>query len=69
MDPCDTGYMATLAVGNVGGGGRVGLWRGKRYEGLRKLHEARQRRGVSATAPPRLTQAPEPVQALAAIER
>lgn len=47
MNPCDTDYMATLAVGDVNEAGVSELWRGTRYEGLRKLHEARQRRGVS----------------------
>lgn len=47
MNPCDTDYMATLAVGNANEAGVSELWRNTRYEGLRKLHQARQRRGVS----------------------
>jgi pyruvate-formate lyase-activating enzyme len=47
VNPCDTDYMATLAPGNAKDEPVGAIWRGPRYEGLRKLHLARERRGVS----------------------
>jgi len=47
MNPCDTDYKAFLSPGNANDSSVSELWRGQRYEGLRKLHLARQRRGVS----------------------
>jgi MoaA/NifB/PqqE/SkfB family radical SAM enzyme len=47
MNPCDTDYMATLSPGNVGDASVGEIWQGERYENLRKLHLARERRGVS----------------------
>lgn len=47
MNPCDTDYRATLAPGNAKDDSVSAIWRGARYEGLRKLHLARERRGVS----------------------
>ena len=47
LNPCDTDYMGRLAVGKLQeDGGIAALWRGKRYEALRKLHKAKQRRDV-----------------------
>lgn len=47
LNPCDTDYMGRLAVGKFQEeGGIASLWRGKRYEALRKLHKAKQRRDV-----------------------
>lgn len=47
MNPCDTDYMATLTPGNANDEPVGEVWRGERYEALRKLHLARERRGVS----------------------
>jgi len=46
MNPCDTDYKATLTPGNVKDGSVSAIWRGERYETLRRLHLARKRRGV-----------------------
>lgn len=45
--PCDTDYKAMLAVGNAKSAGVGALWRGERYENLRRLHLAKQRGAVS----------------------
>jgi pyruvate-formate lyase-activating enzyme len=47
MNPCDTDYKATLSPGNAKDGSVGSIWRGERYENLRRLHLARERRGVS----------------------
>jgi radical SAM protein with 4Fe4S-binding SPASM domain len=47
MNPCDTDYRATLTPGNVKDDSVSAIWAGSKYENFRKLHLARERRGIS----------------------
>jgi radical SAM protein with 4Fe4S-binding SPASM domain len=46
MNPCDTDYKSTLAVGNILEKSVSELWLSPRYESLRKFHAERRRQGV-----------------------
>ncbi len=43
VNPCDTDYRSTLAIGNLDGRSLTDLWRAPAYEDLRRRHEQQQR--------------------------
>jgi radical SAM protein with 4Fe4S-binding SPASM domain len=43
VNPCDTDYRSTLAIGNLAGRSLTDLWRAPAYEELRQRHEQQQR--------------------------
>ena len=46
VNPCDTDYKSTLAVGNINEQSIVGIWNSENYTALRKQHINTQRQSL-----------------------